>query len=126
MDPVPYQITEEDVDEVLNAYEAAGGGEFPEDERAGIRRHVLLHVTELNEIVRTAPETDEAETGSGGLTDRVATVGEGPGARSSARRELALAAIEDLLIREGTIELEQGETRVFPITRMRDTERDDG
>jgi hypothetical protein len=39
---------------------------------------------------------------------------------------MALGAIEDLLIRDGYIELFSDDARAFPPMRWRDTERDDG
>ncbi|MGQ0563155.1 MAG: hypothetical protein ACT443_14940 [Gemmatimonadota bacterium] len=95
MDPVPYAIREEDIDEVLSAYAA------PDAVRAAARDHVMKQVIDIDDIVRTAPETD-------------------------ARREVALAAIEDILIRDGLIDMAANETRVFPITMARDDERADG
>ena len=96
MDPVPYTIREEDVEEVLTAYEA------PDDVRAAARDHIMSQVTDIDDVVRTAPET-----GSG-------------------RQELALAMIEDILIRDGFVELAANETRVYPIVTEDDTERADG
>ncbi len=126
MEPVPYEITEDDIDEVLNAHESTGGGRYTEEERAEIRRHVLQHVVELDDIVRTAPETGSGETGLGeDPLERIGSIGEHPGEQSPDRREMALAAIEDLLIRDGYIELYADETRAFPATTERDTERDD-
>jgi hypothetical protein len=126
MEPVPYEIREDDVDEVLNAHEPTGGGRFPEEQRVEIRRHVLLHVTELDEMIRTAPETDLPEAlNRADLTAGVGPVSERPGEQSESRRELALGAIEDLLIREGFLELYVDEARTFPVIPFRDTERDD-
>lgn len=98
MEPVPYTVREADVDEVLGAY-----GDLPEDTREAAREHVLRNVLDIDEIVRTAPEAQPQE-----------------------RREAALAAIEDLLIRDGFIDLAADEPRIFPITVQRDSERDDG
>jgi hypothetical protein len=98
MDPVPYTIREADVDEVLAAY-----GDLPPDSREAARTHVLRNVLDIDDVVRTTPEAQPEE-----------------------RREAALAAIEDLLIRAGFIDLAADEPRVFPITVQRDTERDDG
>lgn len=97
MDPVPYTVREEDVEEVLTAYEA------PDDVRPAARDHVMKQITEIDEIVRTAPEGD----GNG-------------------RQELALAAIEDILIRDGFVDLAADEPRVYPVSDSHDTEREDG
>lgn len=113
MDPVPYEIREEDIDEVLSAYEPAGGGAWSDEERVSARAHVMQHVLELNEAVRTAPED------AGGADRRTSSLAEPvsarPGAASQARREMALAAIEDLLISEGVVDAPADERRVFPI-----------
>jgi hypothetical protein len=124
MDPVPYEIREEDIDEVLSAYEPVGGGAWPEEVRIGVREHVMLHLTELDEEIRTAPE----EPFDAMVDDpyRAGSIRERPGDRAPDRRELALGAIEDLLIREGFIDLGRNEKRVFPATTEHDTERDDG
>lgn len=98
MEPDPYTIREEDVDEVLGAY-----GDLPPDLRERARAHVLRNVLDIDDIARTAPASQ-------------------PGAR----REVALAAIEDLLIRDGYIDVAADEPRVFPVTVERDTERNDG
>jgi hypothetical protein len=123
MEPVPYEIQEDDVDEVLAVYEPVGGGSWPEEERVKARRHVMSHVVELNEVIATAAE-DEGSS-EGGVAARAGQLGEDPGDRSPERRDTALAAIEDLLIRDGFIDLQAGESRAFPATGDRDTERDD-
>jgi hypothetical protein len=86
VEPVPYQIREEDIDEVLRAYDATP------DVRAAAREHVLSQVQDIDVIVRTAPE--DPETG--------------------ARREVALAAIEDVLIRDGFVD-DPGDDRIYPV-----------
>jgi hypothetical protein len=111
MQPVPYEIREEDVDEVLGAYPPPEGDGWPEDVRAEARRHVMRHVTELGRIIRTVPEDATAlpaDRPPGSIADR-------PGDRSHDRREMALAAIEDLLIEDGFIEPLPGEARAFPV-----------
>lgn len=113
MDPVPYEIREDDIDEVLSAYDPAGGGVWSDEERVSAREQVMRHVMELNEAVRTAPED---EVGSDRRTSSLAEpAGARAGASSQARREMALAAIEDLLIREGVVDAPADERRVFPI-----------
>lgn len=129
MEPVPYEITADDIDEVLNAYEPTGGGRFSEEERVEIRQVVMRNVRDLDETVRAAPETDDVATVGAGrdlMPGRAGPIGERPGDQSSDRRELALGAIEDLLIREGYLELFDDESRVFPPAREPDTEHDDG
>ena len=115
MDPVPYEIRPEDVDEVLSAYESVGGGEWPEERRADARDHVMRNVLELDEIIRSVPEDRRVrprlDTAS---ADRTIEVGARPGDASPDRREMALAAIEDLLIRDGFIDATADEARVFP------------
>jgi hypothetical protein len=123
MDAVPYEIRNEDVDEVLDAYEPTGGGEWPEESRREVREYVMKNVLELGETVRSASEDPSDRLGSAG--DRMGDIGDRPGERSQDRREMALAAIEDLLIRDGYLEVDEDDERVFPVTGERDTERDD-
>jgi hypothetical protein len=123
MDAVPYEIRDEDVDEVLDAYEPVGGGEWPEETRREARDHVMKNVLDVNETVRSAAE-DPSES-RGALSERAGPAGERPGDRATARRDMALAAIEDLLIRDGYLDIDADEPRTFPITGERDTERDD-
>jgi hypothetical protein len=120
MEAVPYEIHEEDVDEVLNAYDP----EWPEDDRREARQHVMRHVRDLDEIVRSAPEEETANAHSEAF--RAGSIGDRPGDREFDRREMALAAIEDLLIRDRFIELDTDESRVFPVIGEPDSERDDG
>jgi len=118
MEPVSYEIRADDIEEVLTAYQV------PEEQRAQAREHVLKHVLDVDDIAKAAPEIgmervrrDEWIDGPG-LTQ--------PGDQSPARRELALAAIEDLLIRDGFLDLGVDDKRVFPATTVRDNERVDG
>src|SRR5688572_28859198 len=120
MEAVPYEFHEDDVDQVLNAYDP----DWPEDDRREARQHVMRHVQELDEIVRSAPE--EETSNARGDAFRAGSIGDRPGDRESDRREMALAAIEDLLIRDRFIELDTGESRVFPVIGHQDSERDDG
>lgn len=110
MDPVPYEIREEDVDEVLSAYESVGGSWTPED-RSAARNHVMKHVLEIDETVRTAPEERRLMPRGDRATAETSSPGE-----DSPRREMALAAIEDLLIRDGFIEASDAESRIYPVT----------
>lgn len=112
MDPVPYEIRAEDVDEVLGAYTPADGGTWPDELRTAAREHVMRSVTDLDEIVRSAPEDPPDAGPSRGRHAHPEAMR--PGAQSEARRELALAAIEDLLIRDGFIDAAADEARIFP------------
>ncbi len=124
MEPVPYEIREDDIDEVLDAYEPTGGGEWPEEARTEVRRHVMRNINDIDDTVRSAAEDPSGEAGI--LTTRTGPESDRPGDRAPARRDMALAAIEDLLIRDGYIELEADEARTFPATGEPDSERDDG
>ena len=123
MDAVPYEIREEDIDEVLDTYEPTGGGDWPEERRREVRAHVLRNVTELDETVRSASEDPSDALGAAG--DRAGGIGDRPGDRAPERRDMALAAIEDMLIRDGYIDIDADEPRAFPVTAEADTERDD-
>lgn len=122
MQPVPYEVKQEDIDEVLDAYEPTGGGRFPEDERKEIRAHVMRNVLDIDEVVRGVPETEGLASAHADAR-RAGPVGERPGDQSDERRETALAAIEDLLIRDGYLDLDADESRAFPATGTRDMER---
>ena len=117
MEPVPYHIREEDIDEVLTAYEAS------DDVRSAARAHVLSRLVDIDEVVRTGPETPDSPLRGavGDIVDERETLSE----FSPARREIALASIEDELIRGGFVELLPGETRMYPVSKIRDSERDD-
>ncbi len=123
MEPVPYEIREEDVDEVLDAYEPTGGGAWPEDRRQEAREHVLRNVVDLDDTIRSASEDPTDALGEAG--DRMGSMSDRPGDRSPARREMALAAIEDLLIRDGFIDIDDDEGRAFPAISEPDTEHED-
>lgn len=112
MDPVPYEIRREDVDEVLSAYESVGGSWTEEDRKATVD-HVMRHVLEIDETVRTAPE--ERRLMPRGVGDEGSRPGD-----DSPRRDLALAAIEDVLIRDGYIDVSGTEERVFPVAERAD------
>jgi hypothetical protein len=109
MEPVPYEIREDDVDEVLSAY-ASTGSDWTDAQRREARDIVMRNVLDLNDTVRAAPE-DRRITSRG--DDRAVDAGSRPGDASAARRDLALAAIEDLLIREGFLDETDGDERVF-------------
>lgn len=118
MKPIPYEIRIEDVDEVLGAYESVGGGTFSDDEREQARAHVMRHVLDINEEVKTAPEDRRVSARVDAEDEpRHRPITKGPGELPSMRRDVALAAIEDLLIRDGFIEAAPDEERVFPVTR---------
>lgn len=123
MDPVPYEIREQDIDEVLDAYEPVGGGDWPEDRRQEARQHVMKNITDIDTTVRSASEDPSDSLGAAG--DRAGNIGDRPGDRAPARRDMALAAIEDLLIRDGFITLDPDEERTFPAIAESDQERDD-
>ena len=107
MEPVPYEVREEDVDEVLGAYGVS-------DMREEAVRHVMRHVRDIDEIVRSAPETS---TEFDALhRDTVEPISTRAGDQSADRREMALAAIEDLLISGGYL-ASSTDARVFPVIR---------
>jgi hypothetical protein len=118
MQPIPYEIREDDVDEVLSAYESVGGGTYPEEVRKEARRHIMRHVLDINEEVHTVPE-DRRVVARVDAEDepRSRPLTKGPGELPSSRREMALAAIEDLLIRDGYIDATPDEERIFPVMR---------
>lgn len=62
MEPVPYEIREEDVDEVLGSY-----GETDESVRAAAREHVMRNVLDIDDVVRTA--SDRRETALAAIED---------------------------------------------------------
>jgi hypothetical protein len=114
MDPVPYEIREEDIDEVISAYDSTGGGTFTDEERGEARQHVMRNLLELNEMIASAPEERRLQARMDAEDEpRALKAGTPPGA-DSPRRDMALAAIEDLLIRDGFIEVSEDESRVFP------------
>jgi hypothetical protein len=122
MQPVPYRIREADVDEVISAYEPVGGGAWSEEARQNARAHVMRNVLEVDEVVRTALEDERATQD---VYARVQSVDEGAQLDEPVRREVALAAIEDLLIRDGFLTLDEQEGRVFPAVTNQDDDRND-
>lgn len=84
MEPIPYRISEEDVEEVLSAYAV------PDDVRPDAVAHVRSRLLDIDEEVRTLPED------------------------VAARREMALAEIEDILINDGYIDAAPDEPRIYP------------
>jgi hypothetical protein len=109
MEPIPYEIREEDVDEVLGAYTSVGGS-WTAEERNAARDHVMKHALEIDETVRTAPEERRL------ASREVPATGEATGPdEDSPRRGMALAAIEDLLIRDGFIDASESESRIYPV-----------
>jgi hypothetical protein len=112
MDPVPYEIRREDVDEVLSAYESVGGSWTPDDRETAVS-HIMRHVLEIDETVRTAPE--ERRLMPRGTESGAARPGD-----DSPRRDLALAVIEHILIRDGFIDVSDTEARVFPVAERAD------
>ena len=117
MDPVPYNVQPEDVDEVLSAYDV------PEGDRADARAHVMKHLLEIDEEVRAAPETSSGEQRDRSRPYEATSTDMRD--FSQDRRETALAAIEDVLIKDGFLELGADDSRVFPVTSDRDSERND-
>ena len=61
-DPVPYEIKEEDIDEVLGSY-----GVESDDVRNAARAHVMRSVRDIDDVVRTA--TDRRETALAAIED---------------------------------------------------------
>jgi len=113
MEPVPYEIRADDIDEVLAAYEPASG--WTDEDRAAAHTHVMQHVNDLNEIIRTAPEGRDAYPLDRRTSAIAGPLSARPGDGSPARRELALAAIEELLVGEGFVDAGPDERRVFPV-----------
>jgi hypothetical protein len=116
MQPIPYEVREEDIDEVLSAYESVGGGTFTEEERKDARRHVMRHVLDINEEVHTVPEDRRVASRVDAQDEpRQRPVTKGPGELPSSRRDMALAVIEDMLIRDGFIDAAPDEARIYPV-----------
>lgn len=83
-DPIPYRIDDEDIDEVLSAYSV------PDEARAEARVRVRQRLMDIDEDVRMVPED------------------------INARRGMALAEIEDILIDDGIIDAAPDEPRIYP------------
>ncbi len=122
MNPMPYRIEQQDVDEVLSAYEPVSGGAWTEESRQSARAHVMRNVLDIDETVTTAPEDERSTLDT---LVRVQARADDPAAGGSPRREAALAAIEDLLIRDGFLTISDREKRVFPAVTSRDDEHND-
>jgi hypothetical protein len=111
-DPIPYHIRDVDIDEVLNTYAA------PDEVRAAAHQLVMQRVLDINELVRMAPETAHDQRLI--HRDTLGSGNEHPGDQAPERRELALAAIEDILITAGFVEPDSPENRLYPIVRDRE------
>jgi hypothetical protein len=68
LEPVPYEIRGEDIDEVLGAY-----GETSEENREAARQHVMRNVLDIDDVVRTA--TDRRETALAAIEEVLITDG---------------------------------------------------
>jgi hypothetical protein len=75
----------------------------------------MRHVLDIDDAVRTTPG-DRRLMPRG---DETESAGDRPD-ENSPRREMALAAIEDVLIRDGFIDVSSTESRIFPVTGRRD------
>lgn len=100
MEAVPYEIREADIDEVLAAH--GRDRALSDEERNAARDHVMRQVNDINDIVRSAAEQPARDARPDAR--RAHEIGDRPGETSPARRDAALAAIENVLIRDGFIE----------------------